>query len=76
VVSSARGCGPPDLSIRLAELPKNGRVISSEEYESSKMFYFELLLSGGPKCDGGVDFADEGNKYERVSICQIEATRK
>jgi len=64
---------PIDLHPPLAELPREGRLISGEEFERHKLFYFELLLSGGPKCDGGVDFLEGGYKYEKVSVCQIEA---
>jgi hypothetical protein len=64
---------PTDVPLPLAELPREGRVISGGEFERHKLFYFELLLSGGLKCDGGVDFLEGGYKYEKVSVCQIEA---
>jgi hypothetical protein len=64
---------PSDVTPPLAELPREGRVISRGEFESHKLFYFELLLSGGLKCDGGVDFLEGGYKYEKVSVCQNEA---
>jgi hypothetical protein len=63
---------PKDISLQLAELPKEGRVIGAEEFERHKLFYFELLLSGGLTCNGGVDFLGAGYKYEKVSICQNE----
>ncbi len=64
---------PMDISFQLAELPREGRVIGAEEFERHKLFYFELLISGGPTCDGGVDFLEGGYKYEKVSVCQNEA---
>jgi hypothetical protein len=64
---------PTDLSFRLAELPKEGRVIDAGEFERHRLFYFELLLSGGPTCSGGVNFLEVGYKYEKVSVCQNEA---
>jgi hypothetical protein len=63
---------PTDLSFRLAELPKEGRVIDAGEFERHRPFYFELLLAGGPTCSGGVDFLEGGYKYEKVSVCQNE----
>ncbi len=64
---------PTDISFQLAELPKEGRVIGADEFERHKPFYFELLLSGGLTCNGGVDFLEGGYKYEKVSVCQNEA---
>jgi hypothetical protein len=64
---------PTGISFQLAELPREGRVIGAEEFERHKLFYFELLISGGLTCDGGVDFLEAGYKYEKVSVCQNEA---
>jgi len=63
---------PTDISSHLAELPREGCIISAEEFEKHKLFYFELLLSGGLACDGGVDFLEGDYKYEKVSVCQNE----
>ncbi|MCU1241576.1 MAG: hypothetical protein JWO71_2302 [Candidatus Acidoferrum typicum] len=63
---------PTDISFQLAELPREGRVIGAEEFERHKLFYFELLLSGGLTCTGGVDFLEGGYKYEKVSVCQSD----
>jgi len=61
---------PRNVAPNLKELSSDGRVITSDEFENHKLFYFELLVSGGHDCSGGVDFIEGEYKYEKVSVCQ------
>ena len=59
---------PPDVAVKLGDLPIEGATISADEYERHKDLYSELLK----KRVWGMSFIENGFLYEKVRLCQVE----
>jgi hypothetical protein len=57
---------PPDLGVRLADVPADGLIVPGSDLEKHKLVYYGLLNAGF----NGVTFIDGERLYENVRLCQ------